>query len=132
MRVHHGRDIGGACGQLALDHTDRSHIGTRGGVGDIEDLMASEIVTGGGSSTGKKVVRRRIATRRRRQEESEDEESDEEDEEEEEDLLVQSKPLPFMTCSRVTWIVSSGGFIIALLVAAVVKFGLITTYILSP
>lgn len=118
---------GGACGQLALDHTDRSHVGTRGGVGDIEDLI-SGTTTKRGVGGGGKGVRRRVGVKRRlgsQAHNSEDDSSEDEDEEvkQEEEAGAgvensRSVTMPRVSCNQTTWLMSSGlGVIVAVLVA---------------
>ena len=130
VRRHHGREIGGACGQLALNNpsaSEESRGTTR--VKDIEDMMSGGVTRRAGAPPNP-AARRRVRVRDGA--EAGGSAAAEED--------GPSTPFsgglsvkamqPAITCARFTWLLSCVGMGVAVLALLVVKTG-VTAYIME-
>ncbi len=138
IRVHHGREIGGACGQLALSKPGDGSKGAPA-VNDIEDLVGGSgkrwgkngLARGGGAA-GHKVVRATKASSGTPRKSEEEKTSmpvgtkvvgsktrEVANNQEEETGLVKTRMPEVISCSRATWLLSVAGATIALVVAMV-------------
>lgn len=149
IRRHHGRDIGGACGQLALKHVENSAKGAPA-LNDIEDLMSGKkgCASGGGRGGGAavssgKVVKnasnnKKTNTQAKKENvvgmdtEKNDDDDDNKVAEKEEDALTWKKIPDFVSCSGTTWLLTlSGAAVVALVVGLTVARIGITAYSLK-
>jgi hypothetical protein len=112
VRQHHGRDIGGACGQLALSRDGPAPAR------DIEDLMGRPAGAAGEPRARQRRVRRSRGSEGEEAVVSEGAPGD---------VGLPSAVHPLASCARFTWIVSAsglavGGLLVLLFKLVVVKY----------